>query len=159
VMMKMKKIFETTIEGKPISKKSAFVGKRGCFKPKSETDWQTFVKYSIQERMRKVGAKMTESPVSILVIFYRGIPKCKKKKYGKIFPVERPDSSRLLLCIEDAMTGVVYRDDAQICDHHIFKRFSERNYVEVSVYELDENDIFKTNCIDISDCVRTREFD
>lgn len=33
----------------------------------------------------------------------------------------RPDSTKLLRCLEDALTGIIYADDGQIVAQHVFK--------------------------------------
>lgn len=40
------------------------------------------------------------------------------------FPLTRPDATKLLRAAEDALTGIVWIDDAQIVDQHVFKRFA-----------------------------------
>lgn len=49
------------------------------------------------------------------------------------WPATKPDSLKVVRAIEDAMAGVAYRDDSQICRHEIVKRFGEREMVEVSI--------------------------
>lgn len=51
---------------------------------------------------------------------------------------QKPDSSKLLRALEDAMTGIVYKDDAQICSHYIHKDWINKDaqdYTFVRVWE------------------------
>lgn len=78
------------------------------------------------------GGKPLEGALGLDVTFYRQQPKsAKKRKY----PHTRPDSSKLLRAIEDAMEGIVYADDAQICLHIVRKAFGEPR-AEIEVWQL-----------------------
>ncbi len=54
------------------------------------------------------------------------------------FMVQKPDVSKTIRCLEDALTGVVYADDKQICDYlpPFGKRYSKdgREYTELRVF-------------------------
>ena len=70
--------------------------------------------------------------VSLTVITYRSIPKSwsKKKKalaaVGKIRPTSRPDLKNYIWGIEDALNGIVWKDDGQVVS---FGR-SEKRYTD-----------------------------
>jgi Holliday junction resolvase RusA-like endonuclease len=49
-------------------------------------------------------------------------------------PVTRPDAGKLARAIEDALTGVVYRDDGQIVLRTVEKDFGAPQRVEVAVW-------------------------
>lgn len=57
------------------------------------------------------------------------------------YPVSKPDALKLARGIEDALTGVVYRDDAQIVEEHLFKFWGEPARVEIEIEELGEERI------------------
>jgi len=40
-------------------------------------------------------------------------------------PTTRPDVTKLLRAVEDACTGIVWRDDAQVVEQHAIKRYGE----------------------------------
>ncbi len=50
----------------------------------------------------------------------------------------KPDSLKLGRAIEDALTGVVWRDDSQIVRHVINKGYGERAEVAVVIFPLDD---------------------
>lgn len=52
------------------------------------------------------------------------------------YPATKPDALKLARGIEDALTGVVYRDDAQIVEEHLFKFWGEPARVEIEIEEL-----------------------
>lgn len=43
---------------------------------------------------------------------------------GEVAPTSKPDCDNLQKSIGDSLNGIVYRDDAQIVDLHVYKRFS-----------------------------------
>lgn len=49
-----------------------------------------------------------------------------------------PDCSKLLRGIEDALTGIAYKDDRQIRDTHCYKFWSETglDFVDISIEEI-----------------------
>jgi Holliday junction resolvase RusA-like endonuclease len=51
-------------------------------------------------------------------------------------PVVKPDATKLLRAVEDAMTGTVYRDDAQVVEQFVSKRYGDSEGVKVTVWTL-----------------------
>ena len=49
----------------------------------------------------------------------------------------RPDASKLLRCLEDALTSVAYHDDGQIVAHHTFKTYGSNQGAHVEIAPLD----------------------
>jgi Holliday junction resolvase RusA-like endonuclease len=52
---------------------------------------------------------------------------------GEVVPVVKPDWDNLGKIVSDAMNEVVYKDDAQIFEAHVSKRYGEMARVEVAV--------------------------
>ena len=52
------------------------------------------------------------------------------------YPTTRPDVLKLARAVEDALTGVVYRDDAQLVRERLAKLYGEPARVEVEVEPL-----------------------
>ena len=52
------------------------------------------------------------------------------------FPTARPDLLKLARAVEDAIQSVVYRNDSQIVDEVLHKRYGEPARVEVVLVEL-----------------------
>src|SRR5437867_2655341 len=73
---------------------------------------------------------LIDDAVSLDVTFYRPRP---KNHYGSKglrpsapdYPTTKPDRGKTLRAVEDALTGVVWRDDAQVCDGPVRKRYGE----------------------------------
>lgn len=90
------------------------------------------------------GRKLLEGPLRIEVSFCFSRPKSHfhQRKSGQVlrgdaphFHSSKPDADKSLRAIGDALTGVVYRDDAQLADVRITKVYidgSEGALIEVS---------------------------
>src|SRR6185437_1915904 len=74
---------------------------------------------------------VSEEAVEVSVRFYFAKPKSTSKRV--VHKITKPDSDKCLRAILDAMTGVLYRDDAQVIDQHTQKRFGLPERAEVSV--------------------------
>jgi len=58
------------------------------------------------------------------------------KPSAPAFPTTRPDASKLTRGVEDAMTGTVWRDDAQVVEQLVTKRYGEPERVRVTVWTM-----------------------
>jgi crossover junction endodeoxyribonuclease RusA len=50
-------------------------------------------------------------------------------------PTKRPDITKLLRAVEDACTGIVWRDDSQVVAQHAYKEYGEPARADVRVTE------------------------
>ena len=55
-----------------------------------------------------------------------------------IAPIVKPDLLKLARAVEDALSGLVYKDDAQIVREILDKHYGEPARVEIGLYRLDE---------------------
>ncbi len=68
-------------------------------------------------------APLLEGPIAFEAWFYLPRPQSAAKR---IFaPAKKPDASKLLRSVEDALTGIIWHDDAQVVDGHVHKRFAD----------------------------------
>jgi Holliday junction resolvase RusA-like endonuclease len=51
-------------------------------------------------------------------------------------PVTRPDTIKLTRAVEDALTGVVWKDDSQVCEHFLFKTWGPISRTVVTIETL-----------------------
>lgn len=133
------------IPGPPFGKQSVRAGLRGkhvvTYMPKETTEYEG--KCSLEARLSMGGRDLMTGPIELKLQLFFAIPESwsKKKKeqarLGLIVPTKKPDSSNCLKAVEDGFTGVVWRDDCQVVDHHITKRFSEEPCVMAIVTPLD----------------------
>lgn len=53
---------------------------------------------------------------------------------GEIRPISRPDSDNYAKAALDGMNGVVFKDDSQVVDLHVSKRYSEEPKLEIEIF-------------------------
>lgn len=77
--------------------------------------------------------------------FYTARPKSHFDKAGKIkpkyeneFPTTRPDATKLFRSTEDALTGVVWTDDARIVEQHVSKRYGTAIGARIVILPMDD---------------------
>lgn len=73
---------------------------------------------------RQAGLKPTLYPVRLFVHFYFERPQRHRQK-GLVHMPTRPDLDKLTRAVFDALTGVAYRDDSQVVEAHVFKRYTD----------------------------------
>ena len=85
--------------------------------------------------------KPLEGPLALIVTIYRTIPKSFSKKKreqaisGYIRPTTKPDVSNICKGVEDALKGVIWRDDSQVVTMYASKYYDESPRVEICVKE------------------------
>jgi Holliday junction resolvase RusA-like endonuclease len=109
--------------------------------PHPETEaYEKMLKEYAALLMRK--REPTLNPVALLVHAFRRVPEswsAKDKRaalMGGIVPTARPDGDNYLKAAQDALNGIVYRDDSQIVDARVIKRFNERPAMRIEVREF-----------------------
>ena len=84
------------------------------------------------------GRPLLEGPLGLELVFYVSRP---KSHYGALgvrpsapaWPTVKPDVLKLARAVEDALTGQVWRDDAQVVRELLTKRYGEPERVEIWV--------------------------
>lgn len=88
---------------------------------------------------------MNKEPVGVKITACFAIPKSYTKtekemcRSGETLPTKKPDADNIEKIVFDAMNGLVYLDDAQICENLTRKRYvseSEEEGVWVVIYAL-----------------------
>lgn len=91
------------------------------------------------------GQTVLQGPLCLKVTFYRPRPKGHYKGNGlwlnatgmrTPYPATKPDSSKLVRSTEDALTGIIWRDDAQVVVQEVRKEWGEPARAEVEVTQL-----------------------
>jgi Holliday junction resolvase RusA-like endonuclease len=79
-------------------------------------DWHDQVAFVARQTQQT----MLAGPLVLIVTFYLPRP----KRHALPFPTGKPDIDKLVRNVADALTGVLYLDDAQIVDVIAFKRYA-----------------------------------
>lgn len=135
-------MIEFTVSGKPQPKQRPRVLRSGItYTPKETLLYEEKVLQAAKES-KLLDQSPTEKPLKIIIWAYMPIPKSWPKgkqeqaRRGKVLPTSRPDIDNLAKIIMDALNGEAYKDDSQICELVINKRFSDEPRVEVLIDEL-----------------------
>lgn len=128
----------------PAGSKRAFVNPRTgraivTDDAKGSKPWKAEVRAAAGAAM--TGRPLLDGPLLVALNFYRPRPKTHFNTKGELNaagrrasrPTTKPDVLKLARAVEDALTGIVYRDDAQIVDEHLFKHYGEPARVEVII--------------------------
>ncbi len=108
---------------------------------KHSKDWRAVVALKAAEVMAGVmgGRPPLEGPLEVAIRFQVARPQSHFGKRGlkpsaPKLPAKKPDLTKLWRSTEDALTGIVWKDDSQIVHQTISKSFSDQPgcYIEVS---------------------------
>lgn len=128
-------IFE--IHSTPKPQKQTMLGKHGCYDPSKMT--KRHIQWQIAPHAPK---ELFQGPIELHLTFYMPIPKAKKgvERQAMINNVckhfIRPDIDNLAYIVTNAMKGIVYKDDSQICIMHLEKRYGEQPKTVIKVMEV-----------------------
>lgn len=104
-------------------------------------DWKTDVKHAAQAIYK---GPLHECPIVLSLHFMVLRPKGhfrtgknegKLRDWARPFPISKPDVLKLARGVEDALTGVIWKDDAQIVTEHLYKRYADRPGVLIEITE------------------------
>jgi Holliday junction resolvase RusA-like endonuclease len=137
-------MIQFTVYGEPVAqgrpRATMINGHIRMYDPKKSRDFKDYVRLVASEHRPE---KLLEGPISLVVKVYKPTLKSfsKKKKAaaeaGQLRPTSKPDVSNYLKLIEDALTGVIWKDDSQIIDCSISKYYSETPRTEIQIKEMD----------------------
>lgn len=116
---------------------------------KDSREWKTIVSREAVIIMNEEQRKMFLGPVRLSVIFYMPRPKghyrtgkqaAELRRTAPEYPITKPDLLKLTRAVEDAVTGIVWRDDAQVVDQRLEKRYG-RPSCTIQVEDLNADAI------------------
>lgn len=134
-----------TVPGPPVAKGRPRLtvqdGHARAFTPAKTVAYEGLVAMAGQRAMGT--AAPLECAVALDVVATFAAPKrlltkkmAEKLASGSIPHVSRPDADNIVKAISDGLNGIVFRDDAQICDVSLSKRYGEVPGVAVTVRAL-----------------------
>lgn len=118
--------------------------------------WKNAVAYEAAHAMMRVAGpargadfdpapELFDGPLGLSVVFKLARPKFHMgtgRNAGHVrasapnWPTVKPDCTKLLRAVEDALTGVVWRDDAQVVEQSVAKQYGEPEGASVVVWKL-----------------------
>ena len=134
------------VPGDPIAKArpaaTIIGGHAHVYTPKRSKEFEYLVKLSAREQMGE-RAPLEAVPLSVTIEYRLTIPSSfsnKKREgaiHGFVYPTPKPDIDNLVKATLDGMLGVVFKDDAIICDLIVSKRYSVKPCTWIRVELLD----------------------
>lgn len=131
-------MIDITVHGKPEpagSKKAFVITDKGKTKARAvvvdantkSTVWKASV---ARQALEQYEDAPLEGPLAVAFIFFLTKPKSVKREK----PSVRPDLTKLIRAVEDALTGVIWKDDAQIVRQTASKDYTEgESFVRVII--------------------------
>lgn len=136
-------VIEFEVLGEPVAqgrpRATTVNGSARMYDPGKSRDFKNYVKLVAQEHAPN---ELWTGPLSLEIIIYRKMPKSFSKKKqleaenGTLKPTTKPDGDNYLKGISDSLNGVIWKDDSQITDAIVRKRYSNRPRVEIKVKEV-----------------------
>ena len=133
------------IPGQPVGKGRPRIGKVGAharmFTPAKTVNYESTVALFAAQAM--AGRALLTGPVNLQMRVDFPIPaswsmkKQRAAEAGQILPTVKPDSDNIVKAICDAINGVVWKDDVQVVDLTVKKRYSVVPGVAVRIDELE----------------------
>lgn len=138
--------------GFPIRRAGALTGRVAITddNPKSR-DWKSHVAAcafdALASKLRNpnVEPPLLEGPLGMSLLFTVGRPKGHfgtgrnvgiVKAGAPAHPCSKPDTTKLVRAVEDALTAVLWRDDAQVVEQYAAKLYGDREGVKIAVWKL-----------------------
>jgi Holliday junction resolvase RusA-like endonuclease len=115
----------------------SFSGRKQFYDPSSMNKKQ--IQWQVQPHAPK---ELLQGPIEMHLTFYMPIPKQIRatERHAMINNVvkhyKRPDIDNLAYVVTNALKGVVYRDDSQICVMRLEKRYGEEPKTVIMVKEV-----------------------
>lgn len=114
---------------------------------KNSREWKNLVADAAVAARSHSNVELLDGPLLLSLIFMLPRP---KGHYGSKrlrpsaprFPTVKPDLLKLARAVEDALSGIVYRDDAQIVSESLQKAYGEPARVHVRIEELNSEPVF-----------------
>ena len=137
-------MIKITIPGSPIGKGrpkfSTFGGYPKAYTPQKTVNYENLVKMAFQASGSKGYDKGIQLRAEITAYF--PIPKSTSNNkrfemlYGVIMHTKKPDADNVAKSILDALNGLAFYDDSQICELGVCKMYSDEPRAEVTIREI-----------------------
>lgn len=113
------------------------------YTPRQTIEYEKLVRASYTTVSKVKFQKNEPLEISILALF--PIPQHASKKLkqlmlnGDILPTKKPDADNVTKIILDALNGVCFHDDSQICRVYFEKMYAENPEIRILIRNIKEN--------------------
>ena len=118
-------------------------GKKIVFTPKPTKSYEKRLGFFVSKLMARKGWKKFDKNISLKCIVYAFYPIPTvtkaieiKMQNGEILPTKAPDADNVLKIVLDALNGIAYEDDSQICNIIFRKKYDIVPKISVKVSEI-----------------------
>ncbi|WP_339294367.1 RusA family crossover junction endodeoxyribonuclease [Paenibacillus sp. FSL W7-1279] len=136
-------MIQFTVYGEPVAqgrpKFSTAGGFVKAYDPAKSRDYKDYVRLAASEH---APARLLEGPIGMMLTIYRSMPKSFSKRKaeaaeaGELRPTTKPDVDNYLKGVKDALKGIIWKDDSQVVEVFVQKRYSSRPRIELKIKEL-----------------------
>ena len=116
----------------PVAKGRPRFGKRSVYTPKKTENFENSIKKMAIDQYHK---KPKVEPLGVIIDFYIKRPKSVSVK-KRPYPVVKPDLDNLTKSLLDSLNGVLYKDDSQIIEIKVSKRYSDIGSIGLKLYVI-----------------------
>ena len=137
-------MFKFTVHAAPEGKARPRVTAHGTYTPRGTRQYEDLVRW---EYKRQGGPDYGSVPlrVTITAFFQLRSSATKREKFaamtGELRPAKKPDADNIAKAICDALNGIAYKDDAQIIELTVRKRYGPDPSVVCEVSEYGGQDL------------------
>ena len=130
------------VAGPPVPKgRPRFSRKAGiAYTPAKTRKYEDVVRLAAGQAMENQAP--FQGPLAVEVEVYLPVPTSwSKKKQGRahlglVVPTKRPDANNFASCALDGCNGIVYRDDSQVVELHVTKRYAMKPQLIIRVRQI-----------------------
>ncbi len=136
-------MIQFTVYGEPVAqarpKFSTAGGFVKAYDPAKSRNYKDYVRLAAAEH---APANLLEGPIGMMLTIYRSMPKSFSKRKaaaaeaGELRPTTKPDVDNYLKGVKDALKGIIWKDDSQVVEVFVQKRYSSRPRIEVKIKDL-----------------------
>jgi Holliday junction resolvase RusA-like endonuclease len=127
--------------GKGRPRVSTIGGHARMFTPTKTANYETLISMAAQQAMNGrdlfAGPVMVEMKIIVSVAASWSKKKTAEALQGLVMPTKKPDADNVLKAICDGINGIVFKDDVQVVNVSLSKRFGETPGVLVRVVPLE----------------------
>ncbi|HGN2142524.1 TPA: RusA family crossover junction endodeoxyribonuclease, partial [Pseudomonas aeruginosa] len=137
-------IIKFSVDGAPRGKGRPRAARTGAgvrmYTPKQTEDYERSIAMAAQKAL--AGRPLIAGPVLIELRMFHPIPRSWSKKrqamalIGEVMPTVKCDADNCLKAVCDALNGVAWKDDTQVVNVMLAKRYAEVPRVEVKIVPL-----------------------
>jgi len=124
---------------KPMGKASVRVTRNGSHMPQTTKDFMNNIAWEFRKAF--VGHRISLKPIRMDITATFAVPPSisKKERLRRLemkYHTFKPDRDNIEKGVQDALNGLAYKDDSQVCDGRTLKLWGEEDSVEIEIVEI-----------------------